>query len=345
MSLTLVTLAELCQAQIQEGHFALEINAAADIMSAKKGDITVLSSTKYAKYLGATQASVCLIGEKTKIENAPEGLIFLVCSDPEISFLEVVKALNPAAEFLHTISKKTDIAENVILGQNVHVGVFSSIGENTRIGKNSIISANVTVGANVTIGENCLIYSQVVLYDKTQLGDNVIINSGSIMGADGFGYKLRNNEHIKVPHVGYLIIEDNVEIGANTCIDKGVLATTKIGAGSKIDNLVQLGHNNQVGRNVIICGQSGISGSCTIEDGAILAGGVGIADHVTIGQQAIVMGRSGVSHNVEAGTQVFGTPARERRVAWKERAALSKLPELFKKIKVLEQQLKDLENK
>jgi UDP-3-O-[3-hydroxymyristoyl] glucosamine N-acyltransferase len=139
------------------------------------------------------------------------------------------------------------------------------------------------------------------------------------------------------------VIEDYVEIGANTCIDRGALGSTHIGAGSKIDNLVQLGHNNQLGRNVIICGQSGISGSCTIGDGAILAGSSGLADHVTIGQQAVVMARSGVSQDVKPGEQVFGFPARNRKVAWKELAALSKLPDLIKKFKELEERLLKLE--
>jgi UDP-3-O-[3-hydroxymyristoyl] glucosamine N-acyltransferase len=182
-----------------------------------------------------------------------------------------------------------------------------------------------------------------VIYDNSILGDNVIIHAGAIIAADGFGYKFRNNQHIKVPHVGNVEIADNVEIGANTCIDRGALGATKIGAGSKIDNLVQLGHNNIVGRNVIICGQSGISGSCTIEDGAILAGSSGVADHVKIGTRAVVMARSGISQDVAAGTQVFGSPAKDRKVAWKELAALSKLPELLQKFKKLESRVEDLE--
>jgi UDP-3-O-[3-hydroxymyristoyl] glucosamine N-acyltransferase len=182
-----------------------------------------------------------------------------------------------------------------------------------------------------------------VIYDHSVIGNNVIIHAGAIIGADGFGYKFRDNQHIKVPHVGNVVIEDNVEIGANTCIDRGALGSTRIGLGSKIDNLVQLGHNNVVGRNVIICGQSGISGSCTIEDGAILAGSVGLADHVKIGSRAVVMARSGISQDVEPGAQVFGSPAKDKKVAWRELAALAKLPELIQKLKALESRLSELE--
>jgi UDP-3-O-[3-hydroxymyristoyl] glucosamine N-acyltransferase len=260
-----------------------------------------------------------------------------------MSFLTAVKTLYPEQTFKHHVSSRAEVDESVSLGVNVHIGAFSTVGKNSSISDNSEIFAGVHIGMGVTIGKNCKIYPQVVIYDNTQIGDNVIIHSGSVIGADGFGYKFRNNQHVKVPHVGNVVIADHVEIGANTCIDRGALGSTVIGAGSKIDNLVQLGHNNKVGRNVIICGQSGISGSCTIEDGAILAGSSGIADHVTIGQRAVVMARSGVSQDIAAGTQVFGSPARDRKVAWKELAALTKLPELLKKFKALESRVQDLE--
>jgi UDP-3-O-[3-hydroxymyristoyl] glucosamine N-acyltransferase len=223
------------------------------------------------------------------------------------------------------------------------VGAFSSIEAASDIGDYSEILNHVQIGANVKIGQHCRIHPQVVIYDNTEIGDNVVIHSGTVIGADGFGYKYRDNQHIKVPHVGNVVIHDHVEIGANTCIDRGALGSTVIGVGSKIDNLVQLGHNNIVGRNVIICGQSGISGSCTIEDGAILAGSAGVADHVTIGQQAVVMARSGVSHDVKPKTQVFGFPAKDRKIAWRELAALRKLPDLLKQFKNLKARMEHLE--
>lgn len=341
--LTIEQLAQQCQATITGGNPETEINAAADIMSADVNQITVLSSPKYAKYLKNSQASACFISDKFSTEDAPEDLALLVCSDPEMSFLEAVKALYPEKQIQHKIAEQTVIDDSVKLGNNIHIGAFCTIEENSEIGDNTEIFANVQIGANVKIGKNCRIYPQVVIYDNTEIRDNVIIHSGSVIGADGFGYKYRNNQHVKVPHVGNVILDDHVEIGANTCIDRGALGSTVIGAGSKIDNLVQLGHNNRVGRNVIICGQSGISGSCTIEDGAILAGSSGVADHVKIGQQAVVMARSGISQDVKAGTQVFGSPAKDKKIAWRELAALSKLPDLLKKFKVLEERLNQLE--
>ncbi len=343
MTLTIETLSKLCQAKISHGNPKIKITAAADIMEAKENQITVLSSPKYAKYLKDSKAAACFISDKFSTEDAPEGLALLVCSDPEISFLNAVTALYPAKIIPSKIAQQTVIAENIKLGNSIHIGAFTSIEANSQIGDNSQIFANVQIGFNVKIGKNCRIYPQVVIYDNTEIADNVIIHSGSVIGADGFGYKYRDNQHIKVPHVGNVIIESNVEIGANSCIDRGALGSTVIGAGSKIDNLVQLGHNNKIGRNVIICGQSGISGSCTIEDGAILAGSAGIADHVTIGKQAVVMARSGVSQDIKPGTQVFGFPAKERKIAWRELAALTKLPELFKKFKKLEARVENLE--
>jgi len=343
MTHTLQELAQLCDAEIQSDNITLSIKSAADIMTASASEVTVLSSAKYTKYLKDTKASACFISRNLPSDDAPEGLILLLCDDPEISFLKAVSALHPTPHLNRSISKQAAIAGSVSLGTNINIGAFSTIDDHSIIGDETEILASVNIGRNVSIGKNCRIYPNVVIYDNTVIGNNVTIHSGAIIAADGFGYKYRNNQHIKVPHVGNVVIADHVEIGANTCIDRGALGSTTIGAGSKIDNLVQLGHNNNVGRNVIICGQSGISGSCTIEDGAVLAGSTGVADHVTIGQQAVIMARSGVAGDIKPGAQMFGSPAKDKKVAWRELAALSKLPELFKKFKALEKRLSKLE--
>ncbi len=337
-------LAHLCDAQPQGGDAKLTVHAAADIMSAQAHQVTVLSDGKYKKYLKECQASACFISEQLAADSeAPQGLTLLVCKDPEISFLNAVKALHPEIVLKRQVSEHAVLADTSTLGFDVHVGPFASIGQHSSVGDSSSIEAGVHIGNHVAIGKHCKIHPNVVIYDHTVIGNNVIIHSGAIIGADGFGYKFRDNQHIKVPHVGNVEIADSVEIGANTCIDRGALGSTRIGLGSKIDNLVQLGHNNVVGRNVIICGQSGISGSCTIEDGAVLAGSVGVADHVKIGSRAVVMARSGISGDVEPGAQVWGSPARDKKVAWRELAALTKLPELIQKFKALEARINKLE--
>ena len=340
----LTELAQCCQAEIHAAKAdGIRVTAAADIMSAQAGQITVLSDGKYKKYLKACQATACFIAEIPPVDEYPAHLILLVSRDPEMSFLQAVQLLHPETVIRRDISKQAAIDDSAQLGENVHVGPFASIGQGSVIGDDSLIHAGAHIGHQVRIGKHCIIHPNAVIYDNTVIGDHVIIHAGAIIAADGFGYKFRNNQHVKVPHVGNVVIDDYVEIGANTCIDRGALGATRIGGGSKIDNLVQLGHNNVVGRNVIICGQSGISGSCIIEDGAILAGSSGVADHVKIGSRAVVMARSGISQDVEAGTQVFGSPAKDRKIAWRELAALSKLPELLQKFKSFEQRLANLE--
>lgn len=343
MNLTIRELAIICDATAIEGNADVVITAAADIKTASKQQLTVLSDPRYAQFLPASEASACIVRPETLPQQVPAGMSLLLCSDPEISFIQAVNALHPAKKFPAQVATQVAIAPSALLAEDVYIGPFVSIGEHSVIGQGCVLLNGAYIGNNVKLGANCCIHPNVVIYDDTELGDNVVIHAGSVIGADGFGYKNRNGQHIKVPHVGNVVLGDHVEVGANTCIDRGACGSTTIGAGTKIDNNVQIGHNNTIGKNVIICGQTGISGSCVIEDYAILAGSSGVADHVTIGRQAVVMARSGISSDVKPGMQVFGSPAKERKVAWKELAALGKLPELLKQVKELEKRLHALE--
>jgi UDP-3-O-[3-hydroxymyristoyl] glucosamine N-acyltransferase len=343
MPITLKELADFCGARIVGGDPSMIIHAAADITSAHQGQVTQLTNSRYARYIKESKASACYIAEGFTIENIPETMALLVCTDPEMSFIKAVELLHPPRDYTRKISPLAVLEANVSLGDDLYVGPYAVIGENASLGDGTEIHAGAYIGNNVKIGENCRIYPYAVIYDDVVVGNNVIIHSGAIIGADGFGYKFRQGAHVKVPQVGNVVIEDNVEIGANTCIDRGALGSTLIGAGSKIDNLVQVGHNNKVGKHVIMCGLTGVSGSCTIEDYAILAGSSGVADHVTIGQGAVVMARSGVAGDVKAGNQVFGSPAKDKKTAYKEQIALSKLPELLKRVKMLEEKLQLME--
>ncbi len=345
MTITLTELANFCGATIKGGDSSAMIHSAADITAARHGQVTQLTNNRYAHHIKNSQASACIISEDFAIEGVPKNLALLICKDPELSFIKAVELLHPSRTYGSQIAPQAVLEENITLGSEVYIGPFAIIGENSSIGNNCQILAGAFIGKNAKIGSNCRIYPYAVIYDDVEIGDNVIIHSGAIIGADGFGYKFRNNAHLKVPQVGNVVIEDNVEIGANTCIDRGALGSTIIGAGSKIDNLVQIGHNNKVGKHVIMCGQTGVSGSCHIEDYAILAGSAGVADHVTIGKGAVVMARSGVAGNVAAGSQVFGSPAKDKKTAYKEQIAISKLPDLVKKIKLLEEKVELLENR
>ncbi|TRW92820.1 UDP-3-O-(3-hydroxymyristoyl)glucosamine N-acyltransferase [Candidatus Methylobacter oryzae] len=342
MPITLKELADFCGARIKGGDLSIAIHSAADITSANHGQVTQLTNSRYARHIKNSAASACIIAEDFNAEDVPETMALLICADPEISFIRAVELLHPARNYNRQIAPQAVLETGVTLGNDLYVGPYAVISENAHIGDGSEIHAGAYIGKNTKLGKNCRIYPYAVIYDDVVIGDNVIIHSGAIIGADGFGYKFRNNEHVKVPQVGNVVIEDNVEIGANTCIDRGALGSTLIGAGSKIDNLVQIGHNNKVGKNVIMCGLTGVSGSCNIEDYAILAGSSGIADHVTIGRGAVVMARSGVAGDIEAGTQVFGSPAKDKKTAYKEQIAISKLPELLKRVKMLEEKIQDL---
>jgi UDP-3-O-[3-hydroxymyristoyl] glucosamine N-acyltransferase len=344
MAMTISELARLCEATVEGGDPQQAINAANDISAAQPGEVTQLTQHRYRHYLHTSKASACFVGQEFAITNPPQTMTLLRCADPEMAFIQAVKLLHPQDHYPPTISPHAVLADNAILEKNCYIGAFAVISENACIGENTVILAGAYIGKHVKIGKNCRIHPYAVIYDGVEIASNVTIHSGAVIGADGFGYKFRQGAHVKVPHIGNVVIEDNVEIGANTCIDRGALNTTHIGQGSKIDNLVQIGHNNKIGQHVIICGQTGISGSCHISDYAILAGSAGIADHVKIGQGAVVMARAGVANDIPAQTHVFGSPAKEKRLAYREQVALSQLPDLLKTIKQLEERITQLEN-
>lgn len=345
MTITIQELALICGAEIEGGDATQILTAANDITSARNGQVTQLTQARYRHHLKDSTASACFVAINFDVEDIPKSLVLLRCADPEMAFIKAVEVLHPPIHYAATISHQAVISKSAILSKNCHVGAFAIINDGVHIGENSEILAGVYVGQNVKIGKNCRIYPYAVIYDHVEIGDNVVVHSGTVIGADGFGYKFRNGQHVKVPQIGNVVINNNVEIGANTCVDRGALGSTAIGAGSKIDNLVQIGHNNKIGQHVIICGQTGISGSCTIENYAILAGSAGIADHVKIGQGAVVMAQAGVANDVAAKMQVFGSPAKEKRVAYREQVAISQLPDLIKTIKQLEARLALLESK
>ncbi|MGR9000556.1 MAG: LpxD N-terminal domain-containing protein, partial [Gammaproteobacteria bacterium] len=206
MPVTLKELADFCGARIEGGDVSAVIHSAADIMSAQTGQVTQLTSARYAPHIKGSTASACIVAEGFKVENVPDTMALLVCADPEISFIKAVQLLHPGAVYTRTIAPLAVIADNVLMGGNLHVGPYAVISEGASIGDGSEILAGVYIGSNVKIGRNCRIYPYAVIYDGVVVGDNVIIHSGAIIGADGFGYKFRNNEHVKVPQVGNVVI-------------------------------------------------------------------------------------------------------------------------------------------
>lgn len=315
------------------------ITGIAGIKEARKGDITFLANPKYFSLLDSTEASAVIASPDISSKKP-----LIKIDNPSLAFAKVVD-LVAEKDFKRPegISPKASIDENLKLAPSVSIGPFAIIEAGVEIEEGTIISGGCFIGSNVKLGKNCLIYPNATIREKTEIGDNVIIHSGTVIGSDGFGFEIIEGKRKKIPQIGKVVIEEDVEIGANVTIDRARFDKTVIGRGTKIDNLVQIAHNVIVGKNCIIIAQVGISGSTVIEDEAILAGQAGIVGHIKIGKKAIVAAQAGVTKSVPAETKVSGYPAKPHRKAAKINACLQKLPETIKKIKELEEKIKTLE--
>ncbi|MCK4304761.1 MAG: UDP-3-O-(3-hydroxymyristoyl)glucosamine N-acyltransferase, partial [Candidatus Eisenbacteria sp.] len=237
------------------------------------------------------------------------------------------------------------VGRNVCCGQHAAIGPHVIIGDRCRIGENTTILPGVVIAADVSIGSDCLIYPNVVLREGTELGNRVLVHSGAVIGADGFGFVNRGGEHQKIPQLGRVVIEDDVEIGANTCIDRATTGATIVRRGTRIDNLVQVAHNVTIGRHSILCAQVGIAGSTAVGDGVTLAGQVGIVGHIEIGDHAMVGAQGGVTKSVPPGAKVSGYPATQHSLAKRMYAGMRHLPDLLKDVRELKRRLDKLDGK
>jgi UDP-3-O-[3-hydroxymyristoyl] glucosamine N-acyltransferase len=227
------------------------------------------------------------------------------------------------------------LGKNVELGEDIGIGAYVVVGNNVKIGKGTKIFPGVVIGNNIEIGENCIIYPRVTIYDHVIVGNNVIIHSGCSIGVDGFGYVWNGKEHFKITHIGKVVIEDNVEIGGNTVIERATLGETKIGKGTKIGSLIMIGHNVKIGENCVIVSQSGIAGSSELGNNVVMAGQSGVSDHVRVGNNVVILAKSGVTKDIPDNMVVSGFPARPHREEMKIQAILKKLPDLWEEIKKL----------
>lgn len=307
------------------------------ILSAGKGDVTFLARSTYAARARASQASVIIVGRDWK-EPLPQTLIRV--ENPSAAFQRLTEATAPPpVKFAPGIHPTAVIAPDATLGKGISVQPYAVIEPGAVIGDDTVIGAYVYVGHEVRIGQQCVIYPHVVIRDRCLVGSRVIMHSGVVIGADGFGYDSGPQGHKKIPQLGIVEIEDDVEIGANTTVDRARFDRTLIRQGAKLDNLVQIGHNCIVGRHSIICSQVGVSGSCVIGDFVILAGQVGLADHLNIGDGAIALAKSGLHQDVPPKGKVFGAVARPAMEEMKLEACKARLPELFSRVKQIEKRL------
>ncbi len=312
-----------------------QIRNVKSISDAEEGSITFLSHGRYAKYVKECKASAIIVSEDFAVDSL-RGIGAIVVANPSLAYIKTLELLHPRRRSEIGISKYALLSSDVSVSESVSIGPYVHVGKDCVIEDNVTLHPFVCVGENVTVGEGTTIYPHVTVYDNVTIGKNVTIHSGSIIGSDGFGYVWDGSRHVKIPHVGNVIIEDDVEIGANVTIDRGELDHTVIRRGTKIDNLVQIAHNVSIGEHSIIIAQTGISGSVTIGRNVVLAGQTGVADHVSVGDGVMAGGRAGITGDVPAGSLISGTPHMPHKEWLRINIYLKKLPRLFQRIKRME---------
>jgi UDP-3-O-[3-hydroxymyristoyl] glucosamine N-acyltransferase len=335
----LAEIAEFLQGELV-GNPELQINGLAKIQTAEPGQLTFLANPKYAKYLESTKASAVLIAE----DQVTPAIAHIKIKDPYLAFLEILNIYYPANEpDFEGIHPTAIVADSASIGENSKIGPNVYIGKSVVIGENTVIYPNCVLLDNVHIGKDCRLYPCVSVRERCRIGDRVIIHDSTVIGSDGFGFAPEGKKYNKIPQMGIVVIEDDVEIGANSTIDRATLGETIIKKGCKIDNLVQIAHNVIVGENTVIVAQTGVSGSTKIGKHVTLAGQVGVVGHVEIGDDAIVAAQSGISKNVPSGEVWFGSPALPIMRQKKIEASLRQLPDMIKKIKALTNKINELE--
>lgn len=319
------------------GDADLSITGISGLKEAKQGDLSFLGNMKYESLLESTNASAVLVPLDF---NGDCDIAVIKVRDPSYAFSLVFSKMHPELEeHFEGIHSSAVISQTAKLGANVAVGPCAVIEDGAEIGDNCVIYGNCYLGRQVKLGNSCLIYPNVTIRERCELNNRVIIQSGTVIGSDGFGYATIDGEHKKIPQVGIVLIEDDVEIGANVTVDRARFDKTIIRRGAKIDNLVQIAHNVEIGEHSFVVAQVGISGSTKIGKYAVLAGQVGVAGHLEIGDQTVVGAQGGVTKSLEGGKQYWGLPARDMKTVLREQASLIKLPDALKKIKALEKEL------
>jgi UDP-3-O-[3-hydroxymyristoyl] glucosamine N-acyltransferase len=334
---TLSALADMLNATIENLGEDLTIRGFSTLDAAKEGEISFAVSEHHTAQAESSHASAIVV---------PRGM--LLKSKPVLQVDNVWKAVlfllnyfHPPAEAIDYIDPTAQIGKGVKLGSKVFIGAYVVVGDRAQIGSHTVIGAQSYIGCQVRIGDNVLVHPRVTVLDRVEIGSRVILHSGVVLGSDGFKYEMIDDARTKIPQVGTVVIEDDVEIGANTCVDRAMVTETRIGKGTKIDNLVHIAHNVTIGKNCVIVGQVGIAGSSKVGDGCILAGQVGIADNVTLGDNVLVAAQSGIRKDIPSGQYYFGSPGMPMKTYQRIHAVILRLPELYKELKLLEKQVEE----
>lgn len=308
------------------------IAGVAEMAGAAPGTIVMAADARRLAEAEGSPASAVLLPESLHSERKP----FIRVKNVRLAFARAITVLHPQQAPEPGIHPTAVTGEGTRIGRGVSIGPHVAIGDGCEIERQVVIGASCAIGDGVRIGEDTILHPNVTIYARCVIGARVILHAGAVVGSDGFGYVGVDGRQVKIPHVGRVVIEDDVEIGANSTIDRATLGETRIGAGTKIDNLCQIGHNVIIGRDVVIAAEAGISGSVTVGDRVVMAGKVGVVDHVTIGADAILMGGAAIRKDVPPGGVMWGIPARPHREEMEIQASLGRLPDLVKRVAAIE---------
>ena len=324
------------------GDEAVVITGVCGIREAQEGDLTFIANSKYLPLMRQTRASAIITSKEVK--QAPKPIIRT--DNPDLAFAKMVTLLAPnEITYPKGIHPTAIIGKNVTLGSDVAIQPYVVIGDHAVIGDRTILYTGVFVGDHARIGSDTLIYPYVIIRERVEVGNRVMIHSGTVIGSDGFGFSTVKGVHVKIPQIGIVRIDDDVEIGANVTIDRARFGVTHIKRGTKIDNLVQIAHNAVIGEHSIIVAQAGISGSTTIGNGVIFAGQAGVVGHITVGDNAVVGAQSGVTKSVPPNSIVLGSPAKPIRQFKEVNAHIQRIPKLYEEVRALAQRVDQLERR
>lgn len=340
MEFTAQQIAELIKGRV-EGDKDAKVSSFAKIEEGHEGAISFLSNKKYLHYIYETKSSVVLVDESLALERNVNCTLIRVKSAYEAvaQLLQLYESMKPRKR---GISDLAFIDPTAAIGEDCYIGPFAFIGPKCVIGDNSIIHPHAALGDNVIVGKNTEIHSNAVIYHDCKVGNRCILHAGCVIGADGFGFAPSENGYDKIPQIGIVTIEDDVEIGANTCVDRSTMGSTFIRNGVKLDNLVQIAHNTDIGANTVMSSQVGVAGSTKVGEWCMFGGQVGISGHITIGNKVMLGAQSGVPGSIKDGQQLIGTPPMEMRSYFKSQAIFRRLPEMYNEINKLRKEIEEL---
>ena len=343
MEFTASQIAEIAGGRI-EGNPDAKVGSFCKIEEGKEGSITFLSNPKYTHYLYDTKASIVLVNEDLELEHPVSTTLIRVPNAYEtvaklLQFYESMKPKKTGIDPLAFISPTAKV------GENCYVGAFSYIGEGVTVGPGCQIYPNAYIGDGVEVGSDCIIYPHATIYHGCKIGNRVTLHAGSVIGADGFGFAPNANGYDKIPQIGIVTIEDDVEIGANTCVDRSTMGSTYVRRGVKLDNLVQIAHNTDIGSNTVMSAQVGIAGSTKVGEWCMMGGQVGVAGHITIGDKVMLGAQSGANGSIDSNQTLIGTPPQAPHSFFKQVAISRRLPEIYKQVNQLQKEIQEIKQK